>query len=242
MKNVKETGGTSVLDGTTPVLDPALQADILPFIKELRENNNREWFAVHKPRYDRLRKHLEAMTDTCIARMSRFDPELRGLTAKRCMYRIYRDTRFSPDKTPYKRYIGIFICKGGAHGEFSGYYLHLEPGHCAVGAGVYGLQPESMKKIRQHIYFRSADFKKLVLDPAIVKTFGALDQEAKMKMPPKGFDKDFPDIEWLKYRHYFLMAPVSDRVAGQLSYIDKVVEYSRMLQPFNAFLNEALTF
>ncbi|MDE5704214.1 MAG: DUF2461 domain-containing protein, partial [Bacteroidales bacterium] len=115
-------------------------------------------------------------------------------------------------------------------------------GHCAVGAGVYGLQPESMKKIRQHIYYRSADFKKIVLDPVIVKTFGELDQAAKMKMPPKGFDKHFPDMEWLKYRHYFFMKPIPDVAVGQLSYIGKVEKYTRMLQPFNAFLNEALSF
>lgn len=229
---------------TTPqaIDHAAAQADLIPFIKALTRNNNREWFAEHKPRYDTLRAHLEVMTDRCLERMRKFDPELAGLTAKRCMYRIYRDTRFSHDKTPYKRHIGIFINKGGIHGENAGYYMHFEPGNCFMGAGVYGLQPDSMKKVRQHIYYRCADFKKIVLNPKLVKIFGELDQEGKMKMPPKGFDKDFPDIEWLKYRYYFFMKPFTDKQAGEVSIFDEMAENMRILHPFTAFLNEGLSF
>lgn len=219
-----------------------IQKQILPFIKDLQANNNRDWFNTNKPQYLAIKEHLTVFTTECIEKIKLFDPEINDVSAKKSMFRIYRDTRFSHDKTPYKNHIGIFISKGGSHGECSGYYIHFEPGKSFMGAGVYGLSPESIKKIRQEIYFKSEEFKKIINDPKIVKQFGSLDEEAKMKMAPKGFDKNFPDMDLLKYRNYFLATHISDSEIEKATSVDKIVDLAKILVPFGSFLNRALSF
>ncbi|MEG1498329.1 MAG: DUF2461 domain-containing protein [Bacteroidales bacterium] len=216
--------------------------NIIPFLKKLAENNNRDWFHSHKEEYLEVKERIESFIGICLQGMVGFDKELDWLTPKKCMYRIYRDIRFSKDKKPYKDHIGVFISKGGAHGNCSGYYLHFEPGNCFFGAGVYGLPPVAMKKIRQSIYFQSEEFKNILLEPSLIKTFGKLEEVDKMKLSPKGFDKDFKDIDLLKYRYYFLTHLVKEEEMVENTYATKVIESFKILEKFNKFLNNALEF
>ncbi len=119
-----------------------LIGNIFAFLKELKAHNNREWFAEHKERYLQLKAGFEALTDELIARIGLWDEEVKGLRAKDCVYRIYRDVRFSPDKSPYKTHFGTYIC--GFRGRNSGrcgYYLHLEPGNSMLAGGCYCPEP-----------------------------------------------------------------------------------------------------
>ena len=106
-----------------------MNKELFQFLSELRLHNNREWFQANKPRYDLLHRQFIEVVQELINRMTLFEPELAGLTPKDCIFRIYRDIRFSPDKTPYKTHFGAYIAAyGGRKSEYAGYYLHLEPG------------------------------------------------------------------------------------------------------------------
>lgn len=230
-KKKEEESGIPVLDG------------VLDFLELLQRNNDRDWFSAHKESYVRVRTRVEDFTAWLLPRMREFDRELAWVEPKKCVYRIYRDIRFSPDKRPYKDHIGIGISKKGRHGLCSGYYIHLQPGMSMFGAGVYGLTPENMKKVRDGIYFQSARLRSILADSSVQRIYGGkMEEAAKMKLPPKGYDKDFPDIDLLKYRYYFLEHGLSDKTVASPSFAKTVLEGLRAAAPFNAFLNEALEF
>jgi uncharacterized protein (TIGR02453 family) len=217
--------------------------NIIPFIKKLRSNNNREWFNEHKGEYLEVKVAVENFTQEVLNGIAQFDKDLREMTVKRSIFRIYRDIRFSHDKTLYKTHIGIFLSKGGAKAEVAGYYCHFEPNSCFIGAGVYGLQPEGLRKVRNGIYFNCAEFKKILSSVAIKRDFGGkLDDYGKLKTAPKGFDKDFPDIELLKYKHYFLSHDVIDKEIVSGDYAQQVIKWYKELYPFVSFLNSAIDF
>jgi uncharacterized protein (TIGR02453 family) len=109
---------------------------ILDFLKDLSSNNTREWFEMNKPVYNKVKADFENFVNEIIAEIQRFDPSLGSLQAKDCTFRIYRDVRFSHDKSPYKTNIGAFMAKGGRKSAGSGYYLHIEPGKSFVGGGI----------------------------------------------------------------------------------------------------------
>ena len=127
--------------------------DILTFLRELQENNDREWFAGQKPRYQKLKEGFDELVDRLIAQTAVWDEEVKNLKAKDCVYRIYRDIRFSPDKRPYKDHFAAYICGWrGRNSGRCGYYIHLQPGCCMLGGGCYCPEPALLKRIRQDIY------------------------------------------------------------------------------------------
>ena len=127
-----------------------MNAEIIQFLTELRQNNNREWFQANKSRYDFLRKVFIDEVQQLIDRIALFDPEIAGLEAKDCLFRIYRDIRFSPDKTPYKIHFAAYMASCGGRGsERAGYYIHLEPGGCLLSGGVW-CPPPALLKIRSY--------------------------------------------------------------------------------------------
>lgn len=230
MKNVKDT--------ETPAL-----SGVLDFLKALSVNNDRDWFNAHKDEYLQAKAKVEAFTAWLLERMLEFDKELVLVDPKKCMYRIYRDIRFSPDKRPYKDYMGIFISKEGRHGNCSGYYIHLQPGQSWHGAGVYGLPPDKQKKVRDGIYFQSAALRKILSSAAMKKVYGGkMDESARMKVAPKGYDRDFPDMDLLKYRYYFVSASTPDSMVSSPGFAKAVLEDLEAAWPFNKFLNETLDF
>jgi uncharacterized protein (TIGR02453 family) len=123
--------------------------EILNFISDLKENNNREWFETNKKRYLAVKEKHEIFLDKVIEGIrSSVDPQLGELTGKDCVFRIYRDVRFSPNKEPYKNHIGAYIARGGRKSPRAGYYIHLDPGNCFAGGGIYMPAPDVLKKIR----------------------------------------------------------------------------------------------
>lgn len=214
---------------------------ILEFLEELKVNNNREWFTANKKKYQEAKKIFETFLDGLIPRLAAFDSELNLITAKDCVFRINRDTRFSSDKTPYKTNFGAFITPSGRKGERGGYYFHIEPGMSMLAGGVYMPEPNVLKAIRNEIYFRSSDFKKILNQKDFKSYFGDLIAEEKLKNPPKDFPKDFPDIDLLKYKHYAVGHNIPDAKLMDKdldAYSEKVF---KTMYPLNVFLRQAIS-
>lgn len=139
---------------------------IFQFLKDLAANNNREWFQGHKDEYLKAQKEFEELLTAIIARISLFDESIVGIQAKDCTYRIYRDTRFSSDKTPYKIHLGGYINARGKKSEHCGYYVHIEPDNCMLAGGSWCLEPKVLKAVRQSVYDNIDEYREIVEDPA----------------------------------------------------------------------------
>ena len=136
--------------------------EIIKYLTELKANNNREWFQEHKNEYDVLRARFIAEMETLLSKLKEFDPDLAGLDVKSCLFRIYRDIRFSYDKTPYKPYFSIYFAKGGRKSPRAGYYFHFEPGSISLSGGVWCPEPKVLRALRQAIYDNSDEFRTIV--------------------------------------------------------------------------------
>lgn len=213
--------------------------EILSFLSDLKNNNNREWFDLNRDRYQKAKTLFEEKVNLMIVEISHFDPSVGMPAAKDSIFRIFRDVRFSKDKLPYKTNFGAFIANGGRKTSRAGYYIHIEPGASMVGGGIYMPEPDVVKKLRQEIYYNAAGFKKLIEEKNFKKTFGKLAEFDKLKRPPKDFDATFPDVDLLMYKSYTVMHPLSDEVVMSDKFPQKVLEVCSTMKEFNHFLNQA---
>jgi len=214
---------------------------LFDFLRDLKANNDREWFQANKDRYNQSRLLFESFINDLIPLIRTIDPLVDMVTAKDCVFRIYRDVRFSGDKSPYKTNMGAYIARGGKSSLMAGYYVHFEPGASMLAGGLYMPPAETLKKIREEIYYQAEDLKKIIDSKEFTDCFGKLDDPGKMKNPPKGYSRDFPDIELLKFRSYAAMHPVPDRVAMSEDYLNYSVKVFRTLYPLNEYFNRMLT-
>ena len=209
------------------------------YLKELKENNNREWFKANKSRYDELAKKYAAVVQQLIDKISVFDKEIAGLEAKNCIFRIYRDVRFSSDKSPYKTHFGAFMAgKGGRASSYAGYYFHIEPDNSILCGGSWCPTPQMIKQLRQDIYDNIDDFLAITEDKKFKKLYGGLDGEMLKKIP-EGFPKDLPDkvADILKHKNFVVYCDKPDSFFEASDWMDKAVEDYKILSPFNRFLN-----
>lgn len=212
--------------------------NILAFLSELTNNNNREWFAENREWYESTKKEFESISTALILEISKFDEEIKHVTAKDCVFRIYRDTRFSHDKTPYKTHYGVFIAAGGGRKSVrGGYYFHLEPGNCFVATGVWCPPPEVLKALRQSVYDNIDEFKEITNQHDFSRYFKSFYQDDKLKTAPKGFPKDFPDIELLKLKHYMVEYKLDQSFLTQNDLVSNVADIFKAAHPLNVFLN-----
>jgi len=211
--------------------------ELFEFLKELKANNNREWFKANKYRYDELHTQHIAVVQELINRVSVFDPEISRLDAKSCIYRIYRDLRFSTDKTPYKTHFGAYMTGlGGRTSPYAGYYLHLEPGNSLVSGGVWCPDPQMLKKLRQDIYDNMDEFVQILENKDFKRVYGALEGETTKRIP-EGFPKDCPHEEILRHKYYIVSSPKKDEFFEKANWMDEVANDFRILYPFNKFMN-----
>ena len=211
---------------------------ILQFLKELKINNNREWFAENKAWYESIKKDFEKLSKDLIIEISKFDEEIKHVDVKDCVFRIYKDTRFSHDKTPYKTHFGVFIASaGGRKSQRGGYYLHLDPDGCFFGAGVWCPQPDLLKALRQSVYDNIDELNEIRQSASFSKYFTDFFEEGKLKTVPRGFPKDFPDAELLKLKHYLVEYKFDDDFVGSDNFIQRVAEVAKCAHPLNVFLN-----
>ncbi len=212
---------------------------VLSFLNQLKENNNREWFNDNKSLYEDARTEFETFINLLILKIKEFDSEIDVNGAKDCMFRIYKDVRFSKDKSPYKTNMGAYIAKGGRKSELAGYYMHVEPGGSFAGGGIYCPQPDILKKIREDIYINPENIKSILNEKSFKTTFPELYGD-RLKTVPKGYPKDFKDGDLLKFKDYTVIKSLSDKDILSNTLIDKVIAIFKTQKPFNLYLNKAV--
>mgnify|MGYP001558048850 CR=1 FL=1 len=209
------------------------------FLKELAKNNNRDWFDANKEKYQAAAAEFEDFVNVVIANIARFDKSISGILAKDCIFRIYRDVRFSKDKSPYKTHFGAWIVKGGrkSHAE-AGYYIHIESDGSILAGGAHNPPPDWLKAIRSEIYNNGKEFKKIIGSAAFKKYFKEIEGE-RLSRPPQGFDASHPDIELLKQKSYLAVYKVKDNAVMSDDFAKLCTEVFKALYPFDRFLNRA---
>lgn len=212
---------------------------VLQFLRGLKENNTKEWFNDHRSDYEKAKEQMLFFTDLIIQEVRRFDSNIPAISAKDCLFRIFRDVRFSKDKSPYKTNMGSFIAPGGRKSELAGYYVHFEPGGSFIGGGVWCPEPNVLKSIRQEIY-ESPDSFSEVLDDVDFKSLFPEIMGERLKTAPKGFDKEFEHLDLLRYKSYAFGCSLSDEEVLGEDLVDRVVDSFRQLSHMNNYLNDAI--
>lgn len=211
---------------------------ILDYLSLLCCNNNREWFAEHKDTYLACKAEFDAFAAAYIEALARIDPSLGGLTPKDCVYRIYRDIRFSADKRPYKDWFGVYVAtRGGRKSPYGGYYVHLQPGHCLFSGGIWCPEPALLKALRQSIYDNADEVEEIMSAPAFRKFYSDFDTDNMLKKAPAGYPADWEHADWLKRKSFTLSCRVSDNEACAAGFLERAVEAAAALKPMNDFLN-----
>lgn len=219
-----------------------LKPGTLKFLKELKKNNNKPWFDKNRGRYEVARKDFEIFIQQVIDKLSQSDPDLENLIAKKCMFRINRDIRFSRDKSPYKKNFAASLDKGGKKSGLAGYYFHLEPGDSFLGAGIWQPEPASLKKIRQEIDYNADELKKLLSSKKFRSVYPGLytGEDVQLKKIPAGYEKDNPAAEYLRFKSWMVITPVTDQVLTSKKLLKFTLDAFKTAQPFVKFLNRSL--
>lgn len=221
--------------------------EILTFLTELSANNNREWFAEHKEWYQSCYARFVEFSAEYIKRLSELDPSLAVLQPKDCIWRIYRDVRFSHDKRPYKEWFGCFPASGvpgqprtwGKHSMRGGYYVHIQPGECMFAGGIWDPGKELLKALRTEIEANYEEVETIMEAPTWKKYFGQ-DFDTLwggLKKVPAGFDPDFKHAEWLKHKAYTFSTMLTDEQVSAPDFIDTIIDIAKAGKPMNDFLN-----
>ncbi len=220
-----------------------IEKSTLDFLKTVKKNNNREWFDKNKEKYLAAKQNIDVMTHALIKSFSGFDKKLVGLKAKDCVFRIYRDVRFSKNKDPYKSNMGCAISPGGRKAEEAGFYIHIEPGKSFLAGGRWMPSSDHLKKIRQEIDYNGKQLHKILSDKNFKKYFGKMDEsdEYKLSRPPKGYDKEHPDVELLKLSSYIVWHEYNDKDLTSKSFLKKIMKGAKIMKPFLDFLNTAVS-
>ena len=216
---------------------PGFPKEGLEFLRKLARNNRREWFQPRKQIYEsQVKQPMRELVMAVNGEMARFAPEY-VTDPDKAIYRIYRDTRFSKDKTPYKTHIAASFHRRapGASGE-AGFYFAISPKNVAVGGGVYMPPPETLRGIRQHLAEHHAEFRKLIKGRALREQFGELDGEQLTRVP-KGFDAAHPAADLVRYKQFFFYIEMPPDLAGSSQVSGEIVRRFRTVTPFLRFLN-----
>lgn len=213
--------------------------EIYDFLKDLEANNTREWFDQNRDRYDVTRKKFLAVAELLIHEIRQFDDEIPALNPKDCVFRIFRDVRFSNDKRPFKSNYGCFIARGGRKSGFAGYYLHIQPGECFLSGGIYMPPPEHLKYIRQEIFYHPQNYIELIENKEFKSIF-TLDYSDKLKTAPKGYPKDWEYLELIKNRNYAFGHRIEEEALFAPDFLKKAIELFKIIYPLNRYLNKAV--
>ena len=232
---------------------------ILKFLRQVAANNNRPWFQEHKGEYDAVRAEFEQGIAQALERIVTFDPEIAHLKVKDCTYRFYRDTRFSPDKSPYKNHFGAYIDAKGKKALRGGYYLHLEPGHCLVAVGNYWLPTNILTACRNEIMANTETWLKCVESKAFKTYYSSLTESStketsdvsswdqpqgfgldKLKTCPSGFPKDWPYVQYLRLKDYCAWHAVPDMFFEGDAWLDEMERMFRAAKPMMDFMNAVI--
>lgn len=214
---------------------------ILKFLKALAKNNDREWFEKNKASYLESKQMFDEFVEAMHKELTKFDKSLTGLNPKKLAFRIYRDVRFSKDKSPYKINMGAGFSPGGKMIQEPGYYIHIEPGNKSfVAGGMYMPDGSNLTKIRQEIDYNFKGIDKVLKNKKFRVWFDQLDDFDKLKTAPKGYPKDHPHLELLKHKSYIVSHYFNDKEVVDKTFLKKVVEGCKTVKPLNDYLAEAI--
>lgn len=212
----------------------------LDFLKKLKKNNEREWFQANKKAFDAAQDNMTAFAGYLIGEIGKFDEAVAGLDPKACVFRIYRDTRFSKDKSPYKTNLGTYISPGGRKSMQPGYYFHLEPGASFIAGGKHMPDGPELLKIRTAIAENTSEFLKIVEKKSFANAFGRLSGDA-LKAAPKGFDPEHKAIEYLKLKEFMAWTEFKDdKAILSPDFSKQLVKLAKEMWPLIAFLRKSL--
>ena len=214
----------------------------ITFLDQLLRNNNRDWFNAHKSEYLEIQSRFNEFVSQLIIGVSSFDETIKGVTVKDCTYRIYRDLRFSPDKTPYKTHLGAYICRGGKCSGFAGYYFHIEPDEAAyigsniLAAGLHAPTPAQIKLVRESILHDGDQFQQ-VLTEASGFTH---DKQYSLRRVPNGYPSDSPFAPFFKLKDYSISTPLSKDILFGTNLLEYVLTEFQKTKNYNLFLNRII--
>lgn len=230
----------------------------MSFLQDIAGNNNREWFHANADRYEAARQEFLDCVDKAILRLSKFDLEVSHLSPKDCVFRFYRDIRFSPDKSPYKRHFGAYICRRGKKSLQGGYYIHLQPDNCFLAVGSYWLPTNILTSCRNEIMSNIDVWRQAVENERFVGFFGRAGENemtdytdcdlmppkgfgtTHLKKSPKGFPADYKYVNYLKMKDYCCWRHVDDRFFEGDSWIEPAMEIFSTAKPATDFMNAVI--
>ncbi|MGI4749560.1 MAG: DUF2461 domain-containing protein [Janthinobacterium lividum] len=215
-------------------------AQTFDFLKDLVENNHRDWFLENKVKYEQARENVIDFAGDVLKLLAQFDPAIKSdLDPKKCVMRIYRDVRFSKDKTPYKNNFGVNFKTGYANADL-GYYVHLQPDHSFVGGGYWMPPTEHLKAIRQEIDYNGNILNGIINDASFMHDFSKFDKQEQLKNNPKGYETDHEFINLLKLKSFAATHSLPDTELMNKNAAQNMADYLLKILPLNNFLNQAL--
>lgn len=215
-------------------------ADTFDFLAAIKLNNDREWFQEHRSPYESAWQNMKDFTAGLIAGLARWDRYISAdIPVSKCVFRIYRDTRFSKDKTPYKTWLGAGISTAGRKLNGPEYYIHIQPGNSFAAAGYWRPEKEHLAAIRQEIDYNGARLHDIFNEPAFKKNC-QLDTQDTLKRPPAGFNEDHPYLDWLKLKSFTALETFTDDELQREDSVELVLSAYRRMYDFKLFLHEAL--
>jgi uncharacterized protein (TIGR02453 family) len=218
-----------------------IQKNSLKFLKQLAANNNKPWFDANRADYEAAKGNFIEFVAELIKRMEAVDPSVAGLEAKKTVFRINRDVRFSKDKSPYKSNLGATLSMGGKNMQTAGYYFQIQPGGKSfAAAGSYMPIPENLARIRQEIDYNFNDFNKIITSAAFKKQFGTLDEIEKLKTVPKGYTPDNPAIDILKHKSFVVSRTFTDAEVLDPNFVKTLLQCYKTAYPLVKFINSAI--
>lgn len=209
----------------------------LQFLSGLKKNNNKQWFASNKELYHQSQNNILEFTNALIQEISKFDATIKKTRPEQCLFRIYKDVRFSKDKTPYKTNFGAFICPGGRKTGNAGYYLHIQPDASMLAGGMYHPEPARLEKIRKKIDSNAAPFKRILNHKDFKKYFKELKGD-QLKTVPRGYAKDHPEKELLRYKDYLVVYDLKNNQLTKKDFFDQTIDVFKKIKPLSTYLNK----
>lgn len=220
---------------------------IFKFLRDIAANNNRQWFGEHRDEYEKARASFEADIAKTIVAISEFDPDVAHLSVKDVTYRFYRDTRFSPDKSPYKRHLGAYIAAHGKKSHHGGYYIHLEPGRCLLACNDYCLPTNILNACRNEIMSNAEQWLACVESDKFRLNFGKAGTGSfgddkgfgieRLKTCPTGFPKDYQYIQYIRMKDFCCWQHVDDTFFALPNWQEKACQIFKAAKPMMDFIN-----
>lgn len=215
-----------------------IKKSTLEFLELLKKNNDREWFQENKKVYETAHANTVDFADELISLMRKHD-NIETESGKKALFRIYKDTRFSKDKTPYKTHFGVRMSRATSALR-GGYYFHLEPGNSFIGGGFFAPEPNDLKRIREDIDFNYEEWNEVLNHKLIIDSFGKLKGD-EVKSAPKGYSKDHPGIELLKKKQFIFTRSFTDKEVLAPDFVQELNKHFQSFRPFFDYMSEVLT-